>query len=75
MSKDKHKQRDRAFAYIRSLKRGWNGFPKGITKATISGPLSKVQQYCIDRGFASLRRTKPGELRGSRARHNLFDAE
>jgi hypothetical protein len=85
MSKDKHKKRDRAYAFIRGLRTrmprqpvGVNPYGfwgKGVAKATISGPLPAVVRYCINRGLASLRRTAPGTIRFGRSRHNLFDAD
>lgn len=75
MSADKQKRRARAFAFLRLLYQGGRGFPVGVGKETLSGPLSRTVRYCLDKGYATLRRTRPGELRGARARHNLLDAE
>lgn len=75
MSADKHKRRDRAFAFIRSLRTGWHGFPKHIRKARISGPLTPVMKYCIKKGYAKITRTKPGMMHRSYSRHTIFDAE
>jgi len=41
----------------------------------MSGPLPKIVRYCIERGYANLKRTRPGTIRYGRARHNLLDAE
>jgi hypothetical protein len=62
MSADKHKKRDRAFAFIRSLRKGYRGFPRGEAKTRFSGCVSPIMKYCVDRGFAVIRRTRWGEF-------------
>lgn len=84
MSKDKHKKRDRAYAFIRSLRtrmdtgrfalgvNPYGPWGKGIAKATVSGKIPAIVRYCVRKGMATLRRGNIGI--GSR-RHNVLDAE
>ena len=78
MSADKHKKRDRAFAFIRSLgtqQAGWkiNRHEErwGPRQRTFSGPMTDLMRYCVDRGLAKIVR----QGRGGRANRNVFDAE
>lgn len=78
MSNDKRKKHDRAMAFIRSLRAGYRGFPKGEAKMTFSGPPSAMIRYCVNKGLASVRRSRWGEIyagRGSWPRHNVLDAD
>jgi hypothetical protein len=79
MSKDKHKKRDRAYAFLRALRDRSQRMPRGVNpygeKAIVSGPLPSVVRYCLAQGMATLRRTNPGTIRYGRSRHNLLDAE
>lgn len=85
MSSDKHKKRDRAYAFIRALRYRGERLPEGVNPygfwgrgmamATVSGPIPKIVRYCVARGMATLTRTKPGAVRSGRSRHNLIDAD
>ncbi len=74
MSADKHKKRDRAFAFIRDLRRGGRGYPRGEAKFAMSGPPTPVVRYCLGRGLATIRRAAKwtGEVRN---RRNIFSAD
>jgi hypothetical protein len=71
MSKDKHKKRDRAYAFIRQLRSGGRGYHVGEAKFHLSGRRSKIIQYCLEKGLATLKRVRVSP----RTRRNEFNAE
>lgn len=80
MSRDKRKKWDRAMRYIRALGApAYPGLQGGDRVRSFSGPPSALMRYCVERGLATIRRTKPGEWYAGRGRrpprHNVFDAD
>lgn len=81
MSNDKHKKRDRAYAFLRSLHwgRAWGGGHKPHMpyekngKTEFSGPMTPIMRYCVERGLAVVTRRarSHGEIRN---RRNRLDA-
>lgn len=71
MSRDKHKKRDRAYAFIRAIRArtvwGYGVNPygfwgKGTALATVTGPLPPIVRYCVERG--------PGDVATNTPRNN-----
>lgn len=76
MSADKNRRRDRAYAFIRNLRHGGRGFPRGEAKTDVSGRLSSVMRYCLDRDLATMSRIRrPSYGSGVSNRRNIFNAD
>jgi hypothetical protein len=60
MSADKHKKRDRAYAFLRSIRRQRRlaVAPDGTVGLPFSGTPSRIMLYCVERGMAQIRRVR-----------------
>lgn len=74
MSSDKRKKLQRAYAFIRDLRRGGRGYPKGEAKTVVNGRPSRTMTYCLKRGLAVLRRVEMPGYYNTLSR-NIFDAD
>ncbi len=53
MAHDKHKKRDRAYAFLRSLR---NRHHEGLAAMPFSGRPTRLMRWCIENGMATIER-------------------